>query len=675
MCRSHPTLSFLWLVFALVLTSAAPVNAALEGPAPPNPRLENSASPYLQSHSRDRVRWYQWGQDAFARAKELNLPLLVSFGYRACHWCHVMQEQHFNNEEIASLINSRFVPVVVDRERRTTLDETYMLVTELLTQRGGWPNTVFLTPELKPFYGTAYIPPEDFSGLVSAISSEWDINRQPILLESERLSSIITGFLTRTEAALAVTPQALAGSAKQLVAQFDSFSGGMGDAPKFFRPTVLSFLLQKYARDGDTDALDAVERTLGAVQSGGIHDHIEGGFHRYAIDPGWRVPHFEKMLYDQAQLAALYVEVFRLTGNPAYASTARKTLDYILADLTAAHGGFYSTRDADSEGEEGTYYVWTPEQLSAALGDGDAQFALNMFGLIADGDFAGKVILNLDAVQNQSVPKLTEIFAKLGKTRRFRQKPVRDDKVLISWNGLTISAFAQAAVILSEPAYLSAAERAASFIWRQMRSEDGKLLRSHFEGKASVDGELDDYALLTRAFLDLYDATGDGDWLGRARALAQILRDEFRDPEAGDFYATRTAFGFGRTKPRSDVDQPSGNGAALDALARLYRRTGDPSLKRDVDQVLSALSGLALGSPAGGASALAAADRFKRGETGPIQFAGNGNVRIEMKLSSDRKVARAELTMAPGWHVNAHNPLEDHFIPTRLQLATVEESG
>lgn len=662
----HPV-AYLVAVLTLVI-HASIANAGFVGKADDNPRMSASSSPYLRSHSNDMVRWYGWGDEAFKRAKELKLPLFVSFGYTACHWCHVMQETHFNNEAIAKTINQQFVPVLVDREQRTALDDTYMLVTELLTQRGGWPNNMFLTPDLKPFYGTGYIPPEGFTSLLSGIRQSWVQDNTAVLAEGDRLATLLEGYLNRKQEARNLTPALMADAAKALAGQFDSFAGGIGDGPKFFRPTVLAFMLQQAERTGDAEVLDAVERTLQSGLNGGIHDHIEGGFHRYAIDPGWRVPHFEKMLNDQALNTEVYLTAYRLTGKPEYAATARKTIDYVLADLTSPEGAFYTARDADSEGEEGTYYVWTPEQLEEVLGKPDAEFALNTFGLIADGDMAGKVIINMDSVRDQTVPKLGPVMAKLAEARKPRQKPVRDQKILANWNGMMIASVAQAAILLDDSSYRDVAVKAGEFIWATMHDDDGVLHRSHFEGINDVEGELDDYAQMARAYLFVHDATGEKIWLERATALLTQMRKNFQDPETGDFFGTREAAGFARTKPRSDVDQPSGNGAALDAMVRLAQRAGTPDVRRSTEQTIAALSGIAAGTPTSGASILTASDSFLHGQTGVLQFAGNGVVNARVIPGSDHKSLIIRLQVADGWHVNSHAPLEDYLVATKLAI-------
>ena len=427
-------------------------------------------------------------------------------------------------------------------------------------------------------------------------------------------------------------------------------------------------MLQQAERTGDADMLDAVERTLQSGLNGGIHDHLEGGFHRYAIDPGWRVPHFEKMLNDQALNTEVYLTAYRLTGKPEYAATARKTIDYVLADLTSPEGGFFTARDADSEGEEGTYYVWTPEQLEKVLGKHDAEFALNTFGLIADGDMAGKVIVNLDKSRDQSVPQVDLILARMAEARKPRPKPVRDQKILANWNGMMIASTAQAAILLDDAHYHDAAIKAAEFIWTRMRDEDGALHRSHFEGINAIEGELDDYAHMARAYLFVHDATGDQLWLERARTLQEQMNRHFQDPRTGDFFELE--------RP-PDLRAPSR--AVTLITIRQWRcprccgasaqRAGTPEMRRAIEQTIAALSGIAAGTPTSGASVLSAADSFLHGQTGVVQFAGNGVVRARLVPGADRTSLVVRLEMADGWHVNSHAPLEDYLVATRLDVA------
>ncbi len=656
---------FLFL-FLIALQSAALATSSNSGSA--NKRLIKSESPYLRLHSTDLVQWYTWGDEAFELARSLDRPLMVSFGYTACHWCHVMQETHFTEPKISNTINEHFVPVIVDRERRTALDESYMLVTQALTQSGGWPNTVFITPEGKPFYGTSYIPPESFQQLLEAIKGGWTNNRPVILADSDRLASLLIEYQTRKEEALQITPEVLAELSREISASFDPVSGGLGAAPKFFQPPVLKFLLRRYEMDKDKSALAAVERTLQSVAYGGIHDHLEGGFHRYAVDPNWRIPHFEKMLYDQAQMADVYLEAYRITGNELYAQTARKTLDYVLADLLAPEGGFYSTRDADSEGEEGTYYVWKSSEIEEILGKDDGEKAARMFGIIADGEFQNKIILNLDSVPPSEMQFAKEAFGKMKTVRDRRIKPVRDEKIIAAWNGMMIASLASASHILNEPRYGEAASAAGEFVWKEMRSSDAVIYRSYFEGKPSLDSELDDVAQVGLGMVRLFDITGEPKWIDRAIELSKSMVSRFADEETGDFFATDSTLGFGRVKLRSDNDQPSGNGSALDLLTRVAKRVQDFKTNQATEKAISALSGFAVKGRSGGVSILSAIDQYLRSETGPFRYAGDGVVRVTGPSFVEDGKLSFKLSIAEGWHINAHKPHDHDLIPTTLEL-------
>ena len=633
-----------------------------------NARLSKSPSPYLRSHAKDLVRWYTWGDAAFKAAKAKDKPLMVSFGYHACHWCHVMQEEHFNNESMARTINENYIPVLVDRERRPTLDESYMLVTEALTQRGGWPNTVFMTADQKPFYGTSYVPLENFGQLTNAITNSW-VNQRAILIEdADKLTNLIGNYLQRQAKAAALTPEVMTKITNELSSQFDFPSGGMGPGPKFFQASILSFLLQQAERTGNEEALEAVEITLQAVASGGIHDHLEGGFHRYAVDPAWRIPHFEKMLYDQALMAGVFTNAYRITGNPLYKDTARKTLDYVLADLRDPNGGFYGTRDADSEGHEGTYYVWTKEQIIEVLGKEEGTHVAGVFGTMSTGEFAGKIILNMDSLEGEKDPRVENALQKLESVRHLRTKPNRDEKILAGWNGLMITALAKTAVVLGEDKYKNAAVKTGNFIWNNMRCKRGRIMRSYFTGSASVEGTLDDHAKVALSFLHLYDLTGDNLWMERSQALIDIIIQDFEDEKVGDFFASSNKQGFARLKPRSDASLPSASGSALNLLARFSKRVADPKFTRRSEKVLAALSGLATDSPAGSTAILAAADNFLRGEQGAIQFAGNGAVKVTALPTTDNKNLNFKISVKEGWHVNSNTPLEEDYIATNVQI-------
>ncbi|MEE9314137.1 MAG: DUF255 domain-containing protein [Rhizobiaceae bacterium] len=656
-------------VGVFIATTQLTISAiAFEGKGTENPRIEKSSSPYLRSHSRDLVRWYPWNEETFAAAKKADKPLMVSFGYMACHWCHVMQEEHFNDPSMARAINENFIPVMVDREQHPTLDESYMLVTEALTKRGGWPNTVFMTENRKPFYGSGYVPIENFGQIINAITTSWNENRNVLTNDADKLSAIIGNYLQRKEEARTLSPEVLNKAATELASQFDFPSGGMGSGTKFFHPTVLSFLLQQAERNDNAEALEAVENTLQSIAAGGIHDHLEGGFHRYAVDPAWRIPHFEKMLYDQALLSEIFSNAYRITGKSLYAATARKTLDYVLADLTAPKGGFYSTRDADSEGEEGTYYVWTKEQIIEVLGKDEGSRVADIFGIMSTGEFAGKYIINKDSLEGEIDALLEQSIIKLTNARHKRVKPRRDEKILASWNGMMITALANGGTLYGETKYIDAAKNAGNFIWDNMRTEKGRILRSHYAGATVVKGTLNDHGKVAQGFLHLFDATGEKLWLERAQALTAIIISDFEDKEAGDFFASSTSEGFSRNKPRSDSSQPSANATALDVISRLSKRLPKPEIARQAEKAIAVMSGLAANSPSAGAATLKAADSFLRNEQGSVQFAGNGAVRVVAFPLKNSKNISFQLTVAEGWHVNSNIPLEEDYIATNLSI-------
>jgi len=638
-----------------------------------NPRLVNAPSPYLRLHSTDDVQWYQWNDETFDLARKLNKPLMVSFGYTACHWCHVMQETHFTQKDIAATINENFIAVIVDRERRPALDEAYMLVTEVLTNRGGWPNTVFMTADRKPFYGTGYVPADHFRGMLASIVDGWKQQNGDYLAEAERLSIALGNYLTRQEASQELTSEFMSKTAIELAGQFDEFEGGFGGAPKFFQQPLLMFLMQQGVRDNNSEVLAAVELTLNSVISGGIHDHIEGGVHRYAVDPGWRIPHFEKMLYDQALMTEAFAEAYRITGKSGYYLMARKIANYVLADLTAAHGGFYATRDADSEGEEGTYYVWSVEQLTEILGKQDAAYATEVFETVPGGELAGKIILNRDQLDGKIDPRIENIMDRLATARQSRPKPQRDEKIVTGWNGMMIAALAHLASISNEGGYQEAAIKAGEFLWDKLRDDEGVLMRSYFEGKAQIKAGLGDHALFGRALIRLFDLTGEQRWLDRAQMIFDQMETRFSDTEVGDYFSSASNNGFGRTKSRGDTEMASSNGAALDFIVGLEKRVGGLAYKQRSLKLIAALSGFVVKNPAGGTSVLAAVDRFERGETGAVQYGGGGAVRVHATLDATSGTITARFKVRDGWHINAEKPLEDYLIPTKLSLLASDQ--
>ncbi len=650
-------------------------NALEKYASQPENDLAKENSPYLKSHARDLVKWNSWNKATLEKAKKSGKPIFVSIGYSACHWCHVMQEESFNNPEVARLLNEQYTPILIDREQRPDLDETYMLSTEAISGRGGWPNNVIMTPELKPFFGGIYFPPAELTQLLGLTAIDWAKDQAAIEKEATRIATILTRLFNSKSQAKELTESVIRKATANILDQYDTFNGGIGTAPKHFNAPTLKFLLQRADKPDGQEAKEALVLTLKAVAKGGVRDHLTGGFHRYAIDNNWRIPHFEKMLYDQALMAELFTRTAILTGDAGLEKVARSTLDYVLADLTSPQGGFYSTRDADSEGEEGTFYLWSPEQLKKALGQPDADFIITNIGIIAEGDFVGKVILHRDTkLDEKGLARLDSIFARLARARDNRIPPHRDEKIIAGWNGLMISAFAIAGQQLGEKRYSAAAIKAADFSWNNLRTKDGGLFRSYYDSKASIVSTLPDYAYLAKAYIDVYDLTGQNKWLERAEALAVKMEEKFKDADTGDYFFTETKQGFARIKLRGDSALPSGNAIALVVAEKLAKRSLDPDHSRRAETLIAALSGEAVSDPRGGATTLASAGRFLRGETGAMQYAARGRVKVTAFLNDQRTLLQVRVKLAPQWHVNANTPFEKDFIPTKLSLSAADGS-
>jgi uncharacterized protein YyaL (SSP411 family) len=572
-------------------------------------------SPYLQQHAHNPVDWYPWGDQAFDKARTEDKPIFLSIGYSTCHWCHVMERESFESEEIAEIINRFFVPVKVDREERPDVDRIYMTYVQAATGSGGWPMSVFLTPDLKPFFGGTYFPPDDrygrpgFPTLLERIASAWREQRAEIAETSVNVISQLKKY-SEFGATGGIADKTTLDSAFQYFRRtFDSTHGGFGDAPKFPRPVIFNFLFRYYVRTQRIEALQMSLDTLRAMAAGGMHDHLGGGFHRYSVDERWFVPHFEKMLYDQAQLAISYLEAHQITHNALYADIARSTLDYVLRDMTHPDGGFYSAEDADSVIDpsnpkakgEGAFYIWSADELEQALGRDSyesfaAHYGVEKGGNVHEdphGEFTGKNILYLRQTLEPAVTQqLAEARAKLLAIRSKRVRPHLDDKILTSWNALMISAFAKAAQILNEPLYLAAAQRATRFILTRMYDGATGILQRRFrEGEAAIHGFLDDYAFFIAALLDLYEADFDPNHLATAVALAAKMRELFEDPEQGAFFTTagRDSSLVLRMKDDYDGAEPSGNSVALLDLLRLAHLTDRDEYRQAAVRTLDAL--------------------------------------------------------------------------------------
>ncbi len=578
-------------------------------PKMPN-RLAREQSPYLLQHAENPVDWYPWSPEAFARAKAEDKPIFLSIGYSTCHWCHVMEHESFEKEQLAEVLNLNFVSIKVDREERPDVDEIYMSAVQRMTGSGGWPLSLFLTPEGKPFYGGTYFPPEDrygrpgFLSLLRGIASAWKTRREELQTSAEQLLAHLSAGAEGIPGGERVGPAVFETAARALVNDFDRREGGFGGAPKFPPSMRLEFLIRYWLRTGEPLAREMVETTLVGMAAGGIYDQVGGGFHRYSVDARWLVPHFEKMLYDNAMLARVYLLAYRAFGNPENARVARETLDYLLREMTPPEGGgFFAAQDADSEGREGTFYVWSPQTLEDAVGKEAAPIVAARFGVTREGNFEGgetvlstvksiaDLALEFGRTQEEVIAILQESRRKMSEARSRRVEPGTDDKLLTDWTALAISAFALAGRLLKESRYEEAARQAADRILTHCRRRDDLLHRER-NGQSDIAGFASDYALSIEALLDLYEATFEPRYFRAAVELQSALDDRFSDARGGYHFSAEGHDGLIlRTREVFDGATPSSNSVAAMNLLRLASFTGEKRYRDRAEAIFSALSG------------------------------------------------------------------------------------
>jgi uncharacterized protein YyaL (SSP411 family) len=567
-------------------------------------RLAAEGSPYLLQHADNPVDWYPWGDEAFAKAKSEDKPVFLSVGYSTCHWCHVMAHESFESDAIAELLNANFVSIKVDREQRPDVDAIYMAAVQAMTRQGGWPMSVFMTPAGDAFFAGTYFPPASrwgqpgFSDVLHSITDAWQNRRTDLEAQGQHLMEVV-GRLKAVGPAGQVEQRVVEVAVQHLRASYDGMYGGFGGAPKFPRSMSYSLLLRQYSRNSDAEALEMVSHTLDCMARGGIYDHLGGGFARYSVDAHWDVPHFEKMLYDNAQLIRSYLEAYQLTQKPMFERVVRESIAYVLRDLTDPKGGFYCAEDADSEGEEGTFYVWAPEEFDAVLGVDDGAFAAQVFGVTAHGNFehTGKTVLRLKddvftAFAPEAVARLERCRTALFEAREKRIRPSLDDKVLVAWNGLMIGAMAYAHRVLGDTQYLEAAQAAATFVMKTM-CPDGQLKRCWRNGEADIDAFLDDYVLLSDGLLSLYESDFDEQWVTAAIELMNTAVAQFWDEEHGGFFfsrADRDDHLSVTIKDAYDGAVPSGNSMAVQVLYRLYGMTGDDQWRARAESTVNAFA-------------------------------------------------------------------------------------
>ncbi len=623
------------------------------------------------------MEWYPWGKDAFERARKDNRPVFLSIGYATCHWCHVMEKESFEDIEVARLMNEAFISVKVDREERPDIDSVHMRVCQLLTGHGGWPLTIIMTPDKKPFFAATYIPKENRFGrlgmreLIPRVQDLWENSPTDLEASSEKIIAALQELPADVPGEI-INQNMLDAVYQQLEGQHDAKNGGFGLSPKFPAPHNLLFLLRYWKRTGNSKALQMVEKTLQSMRHGGLFDHIGYGFHRYSTDSRWLVPHFEKMLYDQALLAMAYTEAFQVTRNDEYKDTAKEIFTYVLRDMTSPEGAFYSAEDADSEGEEGKFYLWTSAALQKTLKKAEAELALRVFNVESEGNFkeeatgkkTGANILHLKQSLTEIASELKlspnvlrenleSVRMSLFKTREKRIRPLKDDKILSDWNGLMIAALAKGAQAFDEPAYETAARKAADFILNHMRSPDGRLFHRSREGQSLITGFLDDYAFLIWGLLELYEASLDARFLKEALELNDLLLKHFWDGKEGGFYFTPDD---GETlllrqKEVYDGAIPSGNSVEMLNLLRLGRMTSNPALEEKAAQAGRIFSKKVESSPSAFTQMMAAVD-FGVGPSYEVVIVGH----------SDKKDTKAML-----------KTLQAEFIPNKVLLFIPED--
>ena len=628
-------------------------------------RLIEEASPYLLQHAHNPVDWRPWGPETLAEAAALDRPIFLSVGYATCHWCHVMEEESFDDEEVAAALNAGFVPVKIDREQHPGLDHVYITATQLQNRHAGWPNSLWLLPDGRPFHTGTYFPKAQFLQVLGAVRAAWEDpeRRREVEEVAGRLSDGVRRFTqVRTGGATALDPTVFARAAEQILGMHNVRQGGFSTGQQFPQEGFVLFLLDHWRRTGDAPSLAAATRTLDAIAAGGIHDHVGGGFHRYAVDPNWRTPHFEKMLYNQGLLSRAFIEGWEITGAAAWRRAAERCFAYVLRDMTDPDGAFYAAEDADSRDaggrlEEGAFYAWTPDEAARAAGDRGVVSAL---GLDAAPTIEAGAVAHLAPGAEIDFAALDAQLEKLRLAREGRERPLRDDKVIAGWNGLMIRALAEGAVALDEPRWSHAAARAGEVIWARLwnRGRDGgRLARLWAQGRAREEGALEDYAWLGLGFLALADATGEAVWRDRVLALVDAIEDRFADG-SGRLRMAAADGPLGPIYDSADGATPSGESSALELLARFGRRCAGAEVEGRARSLAATLAPLLADQPLLRPDALAAARILDGvaaqgaggtggGESGPRRVLGQGTVRVHLR--PDRLV----LEIARGWHVNA----------------------
>jgi uncharacterized protein YyaL (SSP411 family) len=632
-------------------------------------------SPYLLQHAHNPVNWMAWSPQAFALAKKQNKPIFLSIGYATCHWCHVMEHESFENKEIAQFINQHFIAIKVDRERRTAIDAYYMTGVQMMTGHGGWPMSNFITPEGKPFFGGTYYNPSQFTTLLKRVDEVWKTQEADLRKQAIQMDAAITKHLSKSEKAREINDDIYAKANSQLLSMHDELQGGFSSAPKFPQEPWLLYLLEQ----NKTKTNPALVFTLDEMQQGGIYDQIGGGFHRYSVDNEWLVPHFEKMLYNQSQLGEVYTRAALQFNNPSYQRTAKAIFDYVLKEMVSDNGIFYSAGDADSQGQEGLFFTWTVDELNEALTINELDWLQSIYHFSKTGNFEHRNIFELKEPLQQTaikqktsykelVKKLDAINAKLYQKRQKRIHPLIDNKAITSWNAQMIYSLAMASQSLEQPHYLVAAIKAMDFILKNHRNKKGHLVRNSLNGKAStINAELEDYAWMITAAIELYDVTEEDKWLTEAQLLIKQASKLFEDKSKGGFFDNIPEDGIpntSRIKKSEDGATVSANGQMLIALARMIRRTGDLSVDEIYTNTMAAFSHKIMTQSISHSSMLRAKAIYDNSDNGNIIYAGNGKV----KITSSREGSSIVVTFAikQGWHINSNQAAIKSLVPLEI---------
>jgi len=669
-------------------------------------RLIHETSPYLLQHAHNPVNWYPWGAEALAEARKQDKPIFISIGYSTCYWCHVMETESFETDEVARALNEHFIAVKVDREERPDVDEQFMLATQLMTGRGGWPNSVWLTPDGRPWMAGTYFPKQRFIGILTQLAEAWKTRRADIERQADRMAKAIEqiGSGKNVRSDRPVDRQLVDRAVEAVTEAFDVANGGFGRAPKFPPHETLRLLVHEHRRTGEADLVKIITATLDGMAAGGVHDHLGGGFHRYSTDSYWLLPHFEKMLYDNAQLMRAYTDGFLLTKRPAYREAVEGIFAWLEREMLDPGGAYHSALDAGEVGEEGAFYVWRYDEVLAVLGEADGKRFAEAYGLKKEGNYREEAGGHNPGTNILHLPKPVEQLAADGKleaarlradlaamrgkllaVRNRREHPHKDDKVLAGWNGLMIGALAYAGRRLEEPRYTRAAARAAAFVLDKMRTEKGRLLRSYRAGKAGLPAYLDDHAFLAEGLLELHEADGNARWLEAARQLADTMLGDFQDTEAGGFYfvtAEHTDLLMRSKSILGGGNTPSANGVAALALMRLGRITGRDECTRAARRTLASMSGLMWQSPGSAETLiLAAAIHLEAAKSSAAPVSAEPDVRsgeppLTAELFASHLTVRpgqafhvaVALDIAEGWHVYGANPDVELLIPTTVTL-------